>query len=106
MWQPGETINFRASDHVRAIHRHTRGKLIEYVVVNNAPIGVSLRRRYAKERAQPVENDLDNIFRMGLEVMSGNLVTVEDRKVRHDPDEISAVALKLALQGRMRRVRQ
>ena len=22
MWQPGETIGFRASDHVEALHRH------------------------------------------------------------------------------------
>jgi len=26
MWQPGETAEFRASDHIRAIHRHAGGK--------------------------------------------------------------------------------
>src|SRR5277367_154546 len=28
MWQPGETIDFRASDHIRAIRRHAGGKIL------------------------------------------------------------------------------
>jgi uncharacterized cofD-like protein len=103
MWQPGETINFRASDHVRAIHKHARGKLIDYAIVNSRSITASLRRRYERERAAPVEADLDNLFRMGLQVMAGNLLINEGNKVRHDPDEIAAVALRLALEGRTRK---
>ena len=36
MWQPGETTEFRASDHIRAIHRHAGGKLLDYAVVKRA----------------------------------------------------------------------
>src|SRR6202035_3097249 len=38
MWQPCETTDFRASDHIRAIHRHAGGKLLDYVVINIRPI--------------------------------------------------------------------
>ena len=37
MWQPGETMNFSASDHIRAIHKHAGGRLIDCAVVNVAP---------------------------------------------------------------------
>ena len=63
MWQPGETINFRASDHVRAIHQHARCKLIDYAVTNLRPIKTALKKQYARQEALPVENDLDGLFK-------------------------------------------
>src|SRR6201999_3846471 len=51
MSQPGETTEFRASDHVRAIHRHAGGKLIDYAVVNIRSIASAIKKRYAKEAA-------------------------------------------------------
>src|ERR1700722_3118287 len=35
MSQPGETTNFRASDHVAAIHRHATMPILDYCVVNS-----------------------------------------------------------------------
>ncbi len=102
MWQPGETSQFRASDHIRAIHRHARGPLIDYAVVNIRPIASALKKRYAREAALPVENDIDLLFKMGLKVVAGNLVGRTDR-VRHDPAAAAAVVVKLAQEGRRRR---
>jgi uncharacterized cofD-like protein len=102
MWQPGETSDFRASDHVRAIHRHAGGKLLDYAVVNIRPIPSAVKRRYARESALPVENDIDSIFKMGLKVMAGKLAQLSD-KVRHDPAATASVVIKLAQEGRRRR---
>lgn len=102
MWQPGETVNFRASDHLRAIHKHAGGKLLDYAVVNMRPIPSAVKRRYARESALPVENDIDAIFRMGLKVMGGKLAELSD-KVRHDPAATASVVVKLAQEGRQRR---
>src|SRR5207245_7967432 len=49
MWQPGETIEFRASDHIRAIHQHSGGKLLDYAVVNLRPIPKPSKKRNAKQ---------------------------------------------------------
>src|SRR5205807_2343962 len=38
MWQPGETINFAASQHVRALNDHARTRMIDCVVLNTALI--------------------------------------------------------------------
>ena len=102
MWQPGETINFRASDHVRAIHQHARCKLIDYAVTNLRPIKPALKKRYARQQAMPVENDHDGLFKAGVKIMSGQLVANEEH-VRHDPQASAAVVLKLAAEGRARR---
>ena len=56
MWQPGETIGFRASDHVEAIHRHAGMRLIDVAVVNTRaitrPPAAKIRRRKRALRAQ------------------------------------------------------
>jgi uncharacterized cofD-like protein len=102
MWQPGETDEFRASDHVRALHRHAGGKLIDYAVVNVRSITSALKKRYAREAAMPVENDIDALLKMGLKVMAGNLSSNTD-VVRHDPAQTAAVVVRLAAEARRRK---
>ncbi len=102
MWQPGETTNFTASDHIRAIEKHAGGKLLDYAVVNTQPIRAALRKRYAHQEALPVENDLDRIEAMGIRVVGGEFLQ-KSAKVRHNPAEIAAVAMRLAAEGRARR---
>ncbi len=99
MWQPGETTRFRASDHLRAIHQHAGGKLIDVAVVNSAAIRPAARRRYAREQAEPVENDLANIRAMGVQVVQAELVQ-QSEVVRHDPRKAAIVAMRLARASR------
>ena len=104
MWQPGETMNFSASDHVKAIHAHAGGKLIDYVVLNNAPISGAMRRMYARQQAQPVDNDIDRLEKLGLSVIEADLLA-DTPKLRHHPEHSAAVALELAAEGRRRRMK-
>src|SRR6266545_3645452 len=104
MWQPGETMEFSASDHIRALHRHAGGKLLDYAVVNTRPIAPALKKRYARKQARPVEVDEEAIVKLGIQVMAGNLVQ-QSEKVRHDPEAVAAVVVKLAQEGRRRRRR-
>jgi len=104
MWQPGETTGLTASQHIRAIHKHARYRLLDYAVINVAKIAPALQRRYEKTQALPVENDVDRIFRMGVEIIAGNLLQKSER-VRHDPDQLAAVTVRLAREGRQRRQR-
>jgi uncharacterized cofD-like protein len=102
MWQPGETSDFTASDHVRALNRHAGGKFLDYAVVNIRAITSAMKKRYARESALPVENDLDALFKMGLKVMAGNLASHGDT-VKHDPTATAAAVVKLAQEGRRRK---
>ena len=98
MWQPGETINLTASQHVEAIHRHARIKLMDYVVLNTAPISDKLRRKYAKAHVMPVENDFDRLAALGLKVVTADMVGAA-KLVRHDPNAIADVVIRLARQS-------
>jgi len=101
MSQPGETTGLLASDHIRAIHRHAGRKFLDYAVVNIRPITSAVKKRYAREEAKPVENDIDAILKMGVKVLAGNLARRGD-KVRHDPAASAAVVMKLAQEARRR----
>ena len=102
MCQPGETIGFRASDHVEAIHQHAGMPLIDVAVVNTRPITARQRRKYAAENVGAVLNDMDRLSEMGLQVLGTDLLGSGDR-VRHDPRGSAEVALQLAKRGRARR---
>ena len=51
----------------------------------------------------PVDNDIGAILKMGVKVMGGKLAQ-HTEKLRHDPDSTAAVAVKLAQEGRRRRL--
>ncbi len=101
MSQPGETTEFSASDHVRSIHKHAKGKLLDHAIINIRPITSAMKKRYARQAALPVENDIDALFKMGLKVMAGNLAR-HGETLKHDPDATAAVAVKLAAENRRR----
>src|SRR3954453_6984533 len=103
MGQPGETTDFRASDHIRAVHQHARCKLLDYAIINIRPIKPALKKRYARQDALPVENDVDGLFKLGVKVMAGHLASSVDR-VRHDSAATAAVVVKLAQEGQRRRI--
>ena len=103
MGQPGETLEFRASDHVKVLEKHAGGKLLDYAVVNIRAITSAMKKRYAREAALPVENDLDALYKMGLKILAGNLASHAET-VKHDPAATAAVVVKLAQEGRRRKI--
>jgi len=102
MSQPGETDGFLASDHIRAIHRHAGRKFLDFAVINIRPITSAVKKRYAREEARPVENDIDAILKMGVKVLAGSLAK-RGEKVRHDSLVTAAVVMKLAQEARARK---
>lgn len=102
MWQPGETIGFRASDHIAAIEQHAGWQLLDFVVLNNRRITPKQRRKYAAEKVYPVENDIAWLQDLGVEVVEANLLAEGDI-VRHDPTVTADIVMDLARKGRRRR---
>lgn len=102
MSQPGETTDFRASDHVLALRKHAGGRLLDCVVVSNSPISPAMRRRYAEQNAAPVENDIETLKGMELEVLAADLLQ-KGARVRHNPAAIGKVTFDLAKLGRVRK---
>jgi uncharacterized cofD-like protein len=109
MWQPGETINFTASEHVKVVQAHAQRKLIDCVVLNTAPIAPALRRKYAREKVKPVENDMQALNNLGLKIVTADLVSdtgIAGDRIRHDSGALAAVVLDLASRSRALQVRR
>jgi len=83
MTQPGETQHYSVADHVRAIYHHTRAGLFDFVVINTGAVAPRLLRRYRAQGAEPVDPSFDELERLGLRYVTGNLLQ-EAGVVRHD----------------------
>ena len=114
MSQPGETTSFRASDHVTAILRHAgrsySRSLIDVCVVNTRPIRGKALDRYQAQTAKPVENDTEELSRLGLQVLGVDLLRKSgvqpNEKIRHDQGALGAVVLELAQEGRAAKLKK
>ena len=97
MTQPGETDNYTASDHVRALMQHAPGKrLIDYVLINKEPPGEAVLERYEKYGQRFVTPDADAIRAMGLTPVAVNLISQTDI-VRHNPAQLAEAIYRIIL---------
>lgn len=99
MWQPGETVGFTAADHIDAILRHSRPGILDTVIVNTGGIDPALLRKYARQKARPVEADIARLRKLGLKIVAGDFVE-QTAKVRHRPEALANAVLELAARGR------
>ncbi len=99
MTQPGESTDFNAEDHFSAISRHVKVKLIDHIIVNNAPIPESLLSKYQSEGARPVRADRESLEAMGVKVISEPIISQADH-VRHDGEKLASAIFDLWLKNR------
>ena len=97
MTQAGETHDFAASDHVKAIYNHMNCEFIHTVLVNNKTIPDELIERYQKELAKPVELDLPKLEKLGVNIMESEIVTYHDGTIRHDTTKVAEILYSLLL---------
>jgi uncharacterized cofD-like protein len=103
MTQAGETHNYTASDHVRAIYDHIQKPFINTILVNSQAIPEDTQKRYIKEEARPVHFDVSSLYRLGLEVIYGEIVSLENDVIRHDTNEVAKILFSLLLDETKRR---
>ncbi|UII55558.1 YvcK family protein [Cytobacillus spongiae] len=97
MTQAGETLDFTASDHVRAIYEHMGCAFINTILVNNEEIPQVIQDRYSEELAKPVIYDLNRLYELGLEVIFGEIANLENEVIRHDTNEVARILYSLLL---------
>jgi uncharacterized cofD-like protein len=102
MWEPGETEDYTAADHVEAVLEHSLAGLLDVVVVNNKAIPLGARKRYAKQHAFPVEHDNKRLVRMVPEVVATDLLA-KGLPLRHDSDRLARMLLVKAQENWARR---
>ena len=91
MTQAGETDNYTASQHAKAILDHTGQGAIDYVLVNSTPIPEEMWRGTG---STPVEVDEDKINAMGMGLIKADLLSATEVG-RHDPAKLCAAVMKI-----------
>ena len=89
--QPGETDNYTAAQHAKAILDHTGHGAIDYVLVNSTPIPDEMWRGTA---SKPVEIDEDKVNALGMGLIKADLMSTTEIG-RHDPDKLCAAVVKI-----------
>jgi uncharacterized cofD-like protein len=89
MTQPGETDGYMVNDHLNALFSHSMPGLVDYCIVNNAPISRQLERKYLQDGAEQVKDYGIEAFIPKIKIVKGDFVCVIKGLIRHD-------ALKLA----------
>lgn len=94
MTQPGESDEYSASDHVKAIAKHTDYRVFQYVLVNQKKPTKDLLDKYAQQNQYFVQPDAEKIREMGFKPIVGDYISQTD-VVRHDPDKLAQAIFKL-----------
>jgi uncharacterized cofD-like protein len=83
MTQPGETDNFKVSDHIKLLNSYLGKRKISVVIANNNSIDEDIKKRYETlEQKDQVLLDINNLN--NIEVISDDFFTIENNLIRHD----------------------
>jgi uncharacterized cofD-like protein len=88
--QPGETDEFRASDHVQALLKHVRGRPIDVVLANDNQSG-AIKPEW---HVQHVVADVEAIEALGVEVALHDVVDPHNA-LRHSPEHLASAIEQL-----------
>lgn len=88
MTQPGETDKYKVSDHVNKLNEYLDERKIDVVIANKGKIEPNIITKYSSlEQKDPVILDKQNL--KGVEIISDDLVKVEEGSLRHDSLKLS-----------------
>ena len=89
MTQPGETDEYRLSEHIEAIEKHSYKGIIDCVLANSGEIPERLAKRYEKYGAYQVKLDKTNIKTVKAKLFSDEIYA------RHDSDKLAKALIKI-----------
>ena len=85
--QPGETDDFKVSDHLKVLNSYLGTHKIDIVVVNTGSIDKEVAEKYSTlEQKDPVLFDKENI---DCDTILNNYVTINDGVIRHNVEKLS-----------------
>jgi uncharacterized cofD-like protein len=97
MTQPGETVGFTISDHLRALAGHV-GPVVTDVLVHSGELPEELLARYGAEGGALVEVDREEVEALGVRQREAHLISENfEAGVRHDPDRLAEEVCEAAL---------
>ena len=94
MTQPGETDGFKVSNHLKVLMDYGVAGNIDYVIANNGIIPPDIKEKYAKENAELVVLDYENISNLNVNVIEADLIKITKRYVKHNAEKLAELIMK------------
>jgi len=86
--QPGETDDYKVSDHINTLNKYLGKKKIDTVIANTGEIPQPILEKYAtEEQKDQVIFDEENL--KDLKIITGNYVTIENKIIRHKVNKLA-----------------
>jgi uncharacterized cofD-like protein len=98
MTQAGETLDYTASDHVKALYNHIGSSFLDTVLVNDEEIPPHIQKKYMKELAKPVIYDTERLSTLGLQIIHDKIIHYTGEVIRHDTNKVASLLYNLISQ--------
>ena len=95
MTKPGETDDFSLSDHIKAIFEHANNKIIDYCIYDTGEVVPEFVRRYNKDGADLVEQDIQKCKELGIKLIPKDFSCIENDVIRHNPVNVADSIIEL-----------
>lgn len=87
MTQPGETDNYKVSDHLKILNKYLKNRKVDVVIANNSIIDKNILKKYETlEQKDQVILDEENI---DIEIIQNDYVNIQDEVIRHKVDKLA-----------------
>lgn len=88
--QPGETDDFKVSDHLKVLNSYLGTRKIQTVIANSGKIPQGFIEKYHREEEKdPVLIDIENLELMDVKLISDNFVMKKSDSLKHDAIKLS-----------------
>ena len=94
-------ITTRVKDHINAINKHAKCKVVDYVIVNIGKISSDLEQKYLKDNSNMVNINEKEVAKLGIEVIKSDFVKIQKGYVRHDADKLAAILVETIMEKKL-----
>jgi len=89
--QPGETVGWNTSQHVKEIEKYLGKGSLDYVIINTGKFPSPILKKYEREDSFLIKYDFDGI---NAKVIKGDIIK-RSKLIRHDPKKLAKLVLSL-----------
>lgn len=99
MTQPGETLNYSVSDHVKAIEEHMNTEIVDIIIVNDQQrVRREAYEKYLNEQASLIKFDPEELVTLGKTVYTSKLIDYDKKgRIRHDSRKLASQVFSIIL---------
>ena len=99
--QPGETDNYKVSDHIKVFQKYLGSKGLDAIIANNAKMSKYLVNQYAnEEQKDPVTLDKKQIEKLGVTLIEDKIYKIENNTLRHDALKTAYLIFSYLMDGK------